>query len=165
MAVSIDLRMQMTVLETVSGAGLSGTVTIPQDALNFLTSLHALSSPAVTKDSFIAQALTAGAATIDLTSMPNALGTAAQVTFSGLKVQCMIIYAPATNTGTITMSRGASNGYGLNAAGDSFSIRCCPGFRAVMFFDDEPPDVGGSAKTIDLAGTGTETLYIGFGAG
>jgi hypothetical protein len=165
MAVEALIQTRLEVNETVSGAGVSGTITVLQDALNFNSTLTSATSPPATKCTFLSKALSGGSATIDLTSLPDLNGNAGAVTFNGLKVQAIILSVPSTNTGPITISKGASNGYGLVSAGTTFSFPLAPGFRGVLFFDDEPPDVSGSAKTFDLSGTGTETLSIGMVAG
>jgi hypothetical protein len=99
-------------------------------------------------------ALTAGAATIDLTAIPGVQGN---VTFSGIKVVYAIFQNPGSNT--ITVSEGASNGYPIGI----HVIH--PGGYRVCYFKDGLGDVSGSDKTIDLAGTGTDTLNAIFVAG
>lgn len=78
--------------------------------------------------------------------------------------QAILLKNDAAN-GTITVSKGASNGYGLDAGGADFDIPVAPGAALVMYFDDELPDVSGSAKTLDLAGTGTQSLQVALAAG
>ena len=66
--------------------------------------------------------------------------------------------ATSTNTGAITISDGVSNGYEL--LGANFVVALKPKQRFLLYCDDSAPTVGSSAKTIDLAGTGTETISV-----
>ncbi|MBD3662059.1 MAG: hypothetical protein HUJ11_07875, partial [Arenibacter algicola] len=56
-----------------------------------------------------------------------------------------------------------SNAYAL--FGTVNSIEVAPGARMQFCLNDAPPDVGPTAKEIDLSGTGTDTIQIGIGLG
>ena len=101
-------------------------------------------------------ALSAGAATLDLElllkdDLPSAI-------FTGLKVQVLVVSCPQVNTGAITMTPGASNGYDLGGA--SMSVAVNPGDTLVFFFLDTAPDVAAADSELDFAGTGSETFDI-----
>lgn len=160
---SITLQAFMTVVETgvlAAGFPASQTRNITHSEFNQSQSLGASSTPAVTKIAFFDQALTAGAATIDLTALAHNAGV---VDGSGLKVQGMLFVNPAGNS-AVTITDGASNGY--NLFGDASGQVTVPAHATVdsfllFFFPEGLQDIGGSDKTIDLAGTGTETFQIG----
>lgn len=165
---SIRLRLQAiaTIEEAISSAPALASNSTPLvfNGYNTEQTLSGSTTPAVTIHTSFAKALAAGAGTIDLTSLPSAQGVSGAVTFSGLKLQAMLLKNASSN-GTITVSKGASNGYGLDSGGADFDIPVAPGATALFFFDDEPPDVADGAKTIDLAGTGTQELQIVLVAG
>lgn len=161
MSIEVSRVSQMTVVETLSGPFLGTDNTVTTNGLNTSETLNASSTPPVTKYSAFAQALTAGAATIDLTSLPDSAGNAGAVTFNGLKVQGYIFKNPSTHD--VTLTAGASNGYDLHGSGWSITIR--PGEELQWRGNDGAGDVGSGAKTIDLAGTGTDTLDVELIAG
>ncbi len=84
---------------------------------------------------------------------------------TGLKLQVLKLKAPTTNTATITATKGASNGYGLDSSGATWTIPLAPGAEAQLYIPDEAPNVSASVKNIDLAGTGTESVYVMIVAG
>ena len=163
MSISVQVRAEVTVSETLSYPALaSNTPPLQWSGFNLNKKLGESTTPPAVKHAEFVKALSGGAATIDLTSLTGQKGEA--VTFSGLKVQAILLKNDAAN-GTITVSKGASNGYGLDAGGADFDIPVAPGAALVMYFDDELPDVSGSAKTLDLAGTGTQSLQVALAAG
>ncbi len=132
---------------------------LTHDGFNVSKSFSSTSTPAGTKIAFFRQALTAGAATIDLTAIPHDGGT---VDGTGLKVQAAIFRNPAGNA-SMVVSDGASNGY--NIFGNSSGQVLIPGHasepcQVAIYFPEGLPDVAGGAKNIDIAGTGTEELEV-----
>lgn len=121
-----------------------------------LTGTGSSGLPAVTKLAYFSKALSTGTGTIDLTSLTGTNG--ATVDLTGLKVCLMKFRNPSTNANTITVAKGASNGFGLTTSGTTFSIPIPPGGEVTIFCDEGTPDVGGGAKTLDLTGTGSQTL-------
>jgi len=162
MSISLRLRAEVTVSEALSLAALA-TATPAAEYSAYATQLNlaGTTTPPVEKHASLSKALTAGAATIDLTAIAGQFGN---VNFTGLKLQAMLLKNSSSN-GTITVSKGASNGYGLDSGGATFTIPVAPGATVVFFFDDEPPDVAGGAKNLDLAGTGTQSLQMTLVAG
>lgn len=141
---ALDASAKVTHTEFDTEVALTGTTTVP-----------------VSKCAYFEQALTAGAATVDLTALVGSNAGAENMT--GLKVQAAKFIAPATNTGPITVAVGASNGYNLLGANTEFAVS--PGQEVTILGNDATPDVGASAKTLDLTGTGTEKLQIAIVAG
>ena len=109
--------------------------------------------------------LVAGAATIDLTSLPGPLSTT--VTFDGLKVQLVKIKCPTTNTGGVTFAVGAANGYNLFGADNASAerVEVMPGGSEMRQTPNNGEDVDATHKNIDVTGTGTEAFQIELVAG
>lgn len=103
-------------------------------------------------------ALTAGAATIDLTAVPGSVSTQ---DLTGLKVQWIMLHN--SGTAVMTISPGATNPYPLFGTGNSVELPA--GGRLMMFFNETLPDVAAAVKDIDIAGTGTDVLNYVISAG
>ncbi len=165
-SISLSYNSQLTVVETLNGAYVSGSDnTVTFTGLNESGTLSGSTTPPVTKHAIFSKAMTAGAATIDLTALPGQTADET-IDLSGLKVQALKFKNKSTNANKITIAKGASNGYGLNSAGDTWSITLDPNQSVGPFLlDDAAPDVGSGAKTIDISGTGTQELEIEIVAG
>lgn len=151
-SVSAACKIHCTVTEVLdrditSLGQAAGVRTVIHDGLN----LTVTPSPTSMMASF-SQALTVGAATIDFTALPSTNN--ATIDTTGLKLQFVIFHNPSANL--ITIAPGASNGYDLWGASNDIEI--LPGQRMGFFFNDASPDVGATDKTIDLAGTASQTL-------
>lgn len=160
MAVEAKLNSNVTVNETITLSNVpavsSASVVVKHDQYNDDEFINATSTVPATKVAAFEQALTAGAATIDLTNMTGTDGDA--VTGLGLKLQILKLRNKSTNAGAITITDGLSNGYiGL---GNSFLLELGVGAHALFFLNDTADDVGASVKTLDLAGTGTDVLEV-----
>jgi hypothetical protein len=159
MAVSCVYALTMTVTETLSGSTVpalsASNNSLIHSGYNKSGTLNASSTAPATKCAHVLQALTAGAATIDLTAVQ---GTQGNVTFSGLKIQLFRATATTGNANVLTLTEGASNGYEL--AGNTWKVGLLSGQSFMFFGNDGAPDVGGSAKDIDLAGTGSQSVEI-----
>ena len=160
MSVSITPQIQMTAVRTAT-ADAADDIQVLQSGFNLTgRQLNASSTPPVTMESYHTYALVAGAKTIDLTAILDALGVSQ--TAVGLKLQTLIIKNPAGNN-KLTIGPGGSNPYPLfgtglsaeipgNAAGDSY---------LAFVFPEGLPDVASGVKNILVSGTGTETFYLG----
>lgn len=103
-------------------------------------------------------ALVAGAATIDLTSLP---GLQAVIDATGLKLNVLRIRGEADGSnGALTISEGAANPYEL--FGGANPIIYPAGCRKpwTFEFDDKLDNVSATDCEIDLAGTGTDSFFI-----
>jgi hypothetical protein len=163
LSIQVGVNLQASVTVSPGGVFVGDDGDYVINGMNHSATLTGSSTPPVTKVSAFQQALTAGAATIDLTSLPDEDGVAAAVTFSGLKVQWAHFENPSTNANSITISEGASNGYEL--AGNAWTVTLDPGEQVVYLGNDTSPDVSGTTKNIDLAGTGTQALNVTLIAG
>jgi len=159
MSVIVTYQAKVSVAETLEAnvpATPSASRSVVHSAWDSTKTLKNDSTPPATKVAAFEQALTAGVATIDLTSL---LGTnGAEVDGTGLRVQVLRLRAPATNGNPIVISVGASNGY--DGFGEDFSLALAPGAEALLFSKDAGSDISGSHKTLDLAGTEVQVLQV-----
>lgn len=156
---SSSLAMSLNVTETFDATTApfvnSGSAAIVHTGIDRTTTLNASSSPAISKMAAFQKALAAGVGTIDLTSLPHDGQT---VTLNALKVVAIKIRNPGTNSGIITATKGAANGYTFFGA--TWTIPVKPGGEAMVYFGTQGDAVSGTVKTIDLTGTGTEALDV-----
>lgn len=158
MPVSMSARFSMTANEVLDldAAANSNVIHNGFDAIKVL---GAGTTPPLSMVSYQIYALSSGSATIDLTALDGVNDVNQDGT--GLKVQTLIVYNPSANV--ITIAPGASNGYALFGSGNSIDVE--PGARMQFFFNDKTPDVAAGVKEIDLSGTDTDTIQLGFGLG
>ena len=64
------------------------------------------------------------------------------------------------STNKITVAKGASNGYGLDTAGDTWSVPLSPGEWMMVGTNGASPTIGSGAKVIDVTGTGSQALNV-----
>jgi|SRR6185312_9312151 len=158
-SISVAYGSLITVTETFTGFTAPNNEDITVSGINESGTLTATTTPPATLQTQFNQALTAGAATIDLTALPG-LNADEVVNGNGLKVQLVKFKNPSANANKITISQGASNAYRLDGA-TNWTISLAPGQSAGPFYLDAASDVISSThKTIDLAGTGTQTLQV-----
>jgi len=151
-------QSKLTTTETFSGADTANnTVTLDGDDEDF--TLTGTTTPAITKVSRFTITLSAGAATLDLTAIPG-LTPNETIDGTGLKVQAIKFTPSSGNANPITASKGGTNGYGLTAAGTTWSIPMDAGQSSLRNTNNAAPAIGGSAKTIDFAGTGSQTIKV-----
>jgi hypothetical protein len=152
MAVSVTYRFDITTRETL-------TSTVPDvpskvvvaSGYNESATLNATSTPPATKKAAVLVTLTAGAYTLDLSTMTDASGVAIG---TGLRVQLIRIKNLGANA--MTFAEGASNGLAL-ACG---SIVVPAGGIAQYFLNDASPDMASGDRTLDVTGTGTQTAEV-----
>lgn len=162
MAVSTLWEAKMTTTETLADGSLSSVASeknVVHSAFNQGATLNAGSSPAATLCAHAVTALTAGAKTLDLTALVGTNG--AVVNLNGTKVRLFRVKNLGANA--MAFGEGASNGYEL--LGDGWNITLQPGQMAMFYLSDNAPTVGGSAKNIDVTGTGTQTFELSVVAG
>jgi len=158
MSVNVNYQSKITAVETleanIDSLGTDKQVTHNQfDTTKTLTSS---TTPPVTKIAAFPQALTAGAATIDLTSLLGVNGAA--VSGLGLKVQILKIKNKVGSANPISIAPGAANGYDIFGA--DFKVTLQPGQEATFYSNDATPDIGAEDKTLDLAGTDEQECEI-----
>jgi hypothetical protein len=121
-----------------------------------LTGTVTTGQPVITDGALFTKTLSAGAGTIDLTSLTGTNGRS--ITLSGLKVQVMKFLNVSTNGTNMVVGKGASNGFGLGSGGTTWSMVIPPGCEFTWYGNEGTPDVSGSVKTIDITGGTTEVL-------
>ncbi len=149
----------LSVVETFSVANAVDN-TLLVDGISQGGTLTAATTPAATKQSQFTVTLGGGTATIDLTAIPG-LDPNQTIDGTGLKVRVLQFFAPATNANILTAAKAVSNGYGLNAAGTSWTETMDPDTGRSMWLNTSAPTIGSGAKDITLTGTGSQTLHVG----
>lgn len=153
MGVSVDVNMTIRATNQPTVAGASSPA-ITYDAYLTRKSLSGSSTPAVSAVTGLLKTLSSGSATIDLTSVPDVVGTQSM---SGLSLRTLYLSATAANSGSISIQTGATNGYPL--FGSSGKVTLPPGDSIAMCLSDTNA-VDGTHKTIDLAGSGTDSIQV-----
>lgn len=153
--------MKVTTVETLeTGVDGANAPRVNHSALDLSGTLNASSTPPAAKIVADVGNLVAGAKTIDLTALTGTGG--ATVSFSGLKLQ-ILRFKNNSATNTMTIGEGAATGYELQ--GNAWSVVLNPGDEIMIKKNDTAPDVSGSLKHIDIAGTGTDEYEITLIAG
>jgi hypothetical protein len=157
MAITAYYDLKLTVQEALTIVDASGDdAKITHNLFNASGFLDADTTPPATKATSFELTLTSGAATIDLTALPSVYN--ATVDGTGLRVQLVKLKAPATNGNAVTIVPGASNGYNLFGATSKITLQ--PGEQVEFLGIDLQPEIGNSAKTIDISGTGSQKLDV-----
>lgn len=162
MSATANINLGLTINKTVA-TNVDG-VTSPDtkyDKLNTSKALTGSTTPAVSNGTKQKIALSSGAKTIDLTALPDVNG--AEITLTGLKPRCIQIENPSSNANNMTFAAGASNGF--NFMGASGQITLSPGQSFEIYHHTGGPQIGSSAKTIDVSGVGAQEFYFGIVAG
>lgn len=160
MSVKTQYQSKVTTDETLETAvTAAASPTLTHSAFDTATTLHATTSPTATKCAYVTGALSAGAATVDLTSLTGTNGAA--VTFLALKVR--VIKLKNTGAADLTIAKGASNGH--TGFGSSFSVTVHAGGEVTIYDGGNGVAVSGSDKTLDLSGTGTNAFQLSLVAG
>jgi len=152
---TLQHTLSMTVTEILARnvPGLSDK-TVVHSLLNKAATYDADSAVPVTKVACFEQALSGGAATIDLTTLNGV--DSADVDGVGLKVQFALFVNKSTNDNPITIAKGASNGY--TGFGAALSVELQKSGYVLLFGNQLAADIAAGCKTLDLAGTGTDVL-------
>jgi hypothetical protein len=165
MSVTLAASLSLTVTEVLeSNVGYAaGDKSIIHSLAELLdgivghTSMGASTSPPASKVAAYDVTLSTGAATIDLTALPQAGGGTQSV--NGLLARYLVFVNPVSNANNITIADGASNGY-LVFGDASGQITLKPGQFCILFCAGNAQTVGGSNKTIDITGTGSQVLRM-----
>lgn len=153
-AVTVTYEAKATVVETLatnSDSAPDATRKITHTNYNESATLTSATTPPVTTVAEFLATLSGGALTIDLRALTGTNG--ASIDGNGLKVQILRVKNLGANILTITP--GASNGIDLLGASSSIAIPA--GGHAMFYFNDASPDISGTDKTLDLAGTSAQT--------
>ena len=157
MATAAKFMKLHALLEVTEDLGLSTTVddSIAQ-VIEKALELTAGSTPDVEFVYHGTVAMSGGAATIDLTALTNAKGET--IASTGKKVRAIYIVPTSTNANAITVKVGASNGYTLFGA--AWSVILAADQYLLAYLGVSAPDVASGVRTIDLAGTTTQSVEL-----
>lgn len=155
----IAMSLQVTETVDLTNTPFSGTalVSLIHNGLYLNSELGPATTIPAALCAFFQKALSSGAASIDLTTLPGTNG--ATIDGTGKKVQAIFLRNPSTNANSIAATFGASTPYLL--AGAAWKVILLPGQSIVMFGNNATPTIGSGAKVIDLAGTGAQALDVG----
>lgn len=161
MSVSGSLDLSLNITETLSTqvAGISQP-RMTHDNFGKSVTLNSASTPAAAYVASGTQALTAGSYTLDLTSLP-ATGGGTQ-SFSTKKLCGYLFDNPSTNSGTFTITKGASNGHTI---GTNWKETIAPGQAVLKYMYTGGETIDATHKTLDVTGTGTESFNFRLVAG
>jgi hypothetical protein len=159
MGVTVNYASKVQTEETLTSnvpAVPAADAVITHSGYNTNQTLTSATTPPATQVAYFSQALSSGSATIDLTSLTGANGIS--IDGSTLKVQVAKFKNPSSNANSIKVDVGATNGYQLSGAGWEVTLE--PGQETTLYLNDASPDIGASAKTLDLTGTGSQALEV-----
>ena len=139
MSVRLTYGSGVTVEETLETGvpAQSGGSAIKHNGYNTDHVLNASSTPPATKSVAIEQALTAGAATVDLVALTGTNG--ATVNGTGLRVQCLKFRNKSTNGAVMSIAEGSVNGY--DGFGAGFDIELAVGAEVTVYTNDAGGDI------------------------
>jgi len=156
--VSVAYASNITITETFSVANAADN-TILVNTYNQTGTLTASSTVPATKQATFPLTMSGGTGSVDLTALPG-LNANETVDGTGLKAQLLLLLNPSSNANSITVAKGASNGYGWNTAGTSWTVSLSPGQWAMFGGNDVGPDVASGARLLDVTGTGSQVLDV-----
>lgn len=158
--IAATYHAKLSVVQTVSGASAADQ-TVTFDGYSQPSaeagSLTASTSVPVTKHAKFQLTLSSGSGSINLAALTG-INSDETVVGTGLKLQLAIFANPSTNANAITVAKGASNGYGLGASGDTWTVTLSPGQSVMLVGADANPDVASGARVLDVTGTGSQVL-------
>lgn len=159
MSISAAIAIGVTVTDTLSTTDaplVDSADAVMKESLKTTSTLNASSTPDAETHCAMSVPMTVGAVTIDFTALTKRGG--ATLSASGKNVRAVVLANPATNANDITIVEGASNGLAL--LGAAFSVTLKPGHKIAAYLDDDGPLVGGTDKTIDVTGTGSQPIEL-----
>ena len=160
MSLTVNANLRLVAIQTLEGPFVTPTdATFTIDQLKLLDQFTGSTSVPVTKTSAYELTMSSGTGSVNLASLP---GSTSEETIvgTGLKVQFLILCNKSTNANKIAITKGASNGYGLAASGDSWTLVLSPGQMAFLYLNEAAPDVASGARLWDVTGTGSQVLQI-----
>ncbi len=159
MSVVVTYISNLTVKETLETnvpAAEAAKRIVTHDQFNFTDTLNSGTPDPVTKVAAFEVTLSAGTATIDLTTLTGTNGVT--VDGSGLKVQVAKFKNKNGNVAVMSVVDGVTNGY--DGFGTNFEINLLPNAEVLFLLKDQGADISGTNKTLDIAGSGVEVLQV-----
>lgn len=143
--------------EDSGGGGMPFTSGTPNG-----TTYNSGTTPPCSYASKFTLALVSGAVTLDLTAIPDDQNGTFDST--GLKLNFLRLSNPNGNANKISAAQGASNPYRFDGA-TNWSFVLAPGQSMQAEGDAAGDAVASGHKTIDFAGTGSQTINVHIGLG
>jgi len=158
MSVAVTYESKCTVLETLEANidSLGSDKQVTHNQFNTSQSLTNATTPPVTKVAAAVVALVDSAKTIDLTELTGTNGVT--VNGTGLKVQVLKFKNKEDSANAMSIVPGETNGYDLGGADMKVTLQ--PGQEVTLYGNDASPDIGGTDKTLDLAGTAVQECEL-----
>lgn len=153
---SSRLVSELTVNEQLSTPSIEQNIKHQKlnEVVNFRPTTDTVNSDV---DNVFSEIYSSSSGSIDLTSTNNSLGESLDLT--GERIMAIKVKAKQTNTGTITFSEGATNGYPLMGAG--FTVDLKPNQSLLFKADTALTEVDGSNLQLDYSMTNSnDTLSV-----
>jgi hypothetical protein len=146
----------LTVVETLTKTSLLSDKTVTHDALNTTKLMRATDTIDAEFVHSSRVAMTAGAATIDLTALTDVEG--ATIVTATKRLRAIKIKPVSTNANAVTIEVGASNGY--VGFGADFSIALLANSEVMIYTANDAGAISATNKTLDITGTATQAIDI-----
>lgn len=160
MSLAVNANLTLNCVQTLEGPFVSpsdATVTI--NALKLIQSFTGATAVPVTKVAAYELTLSSGTGSVNLAALPG-LTSEETIVGTGLKVQFLVLKNKTGNANKITVTRGASTGYGLCASGDAWTVVLSPDQMVFFYLAEAAPDVASGARLFDVTGTGSQVLQL-----
>lgn len=158
MSLAVQLTTRVSVVHTLEGELIDpDNDSVTANQLTEDLALTSSTTPPVTKHGGGELTMSTGTGSIDLTAVPG-LTSEETVVGTGLKLQALKLRNKSTNANIITVAKGASNGYGLDASATDWDVTLSPGQEVTFYLDDAAPDIASGARILDVTGTGSQVL-------
>jgi hypothetical protein len=159
MAFDIAFTQQVRITETVVDDFTDEAADTFRKELEQVLSLDDASTPDIEDYAIFTVTMTAGAATVNLAALAHIHGGATITkNATGKKVRLLGFLTPLANTGNVTIAKGASNGYA--PLGSTYERILAPDTMESQYFKAAATDVASGARTLDVSGTGSETVKM-----
>jgi hypothetical protein len=155
-AITLSWAATLTAVETLTGNtddAPDAQRKITHSGFDLSGQASATLAPVVTAHAGKLIALTAGALTIDLTSLAGWGSNGTTVNGTGLKVQFLRVKNLGAND--MAFTTGATNGYNFGG-----TVTVHPGGFVMFGQNNGNPAIASGVKTIDVTGTGTQTAQV-----
>lgn len=164
MAVSLVKNSSLKLIETSSSGAINANDATMTFELTDTSTRNATTTPDAEDGAYVLVTLTAGAATVDFTAVVHQiLSASATLTKNANGKSIRDIKFKNNSANPIRIKNGASNGF--LPAGSVFDFTLPAGGSAFFDFAALAAAISGTNKTLDISGTGTDTLQILLGWG
>ncbi len=153
--------MKLLLNEVVDLAGAITDPTVPHDTFTQISSSYTEGGTPDHDTAWSVLGRLVSAGDIDLTALTDSLGNALDLT--GKKIQAIMIKCDSDNLSPISFAEHATNGYGIFGLASFVDIS--PGGAILLLQNGGNEGVSGTAKIIEITGTGNETFDMALSIG